>query len=158
MQGMYKTPRMRDPDDRTMTDPAPRRFDTRIAVVLRDGLEPWQELNVTAFVTSGIAAEPGILGESYLDADGIEYAPMLRQPVVVLAASAEVIAQVHGRALERGLRMAIYPEGIFGTGNDDDNRALVRGLVRERLALAGLALHGPRNVVDRIVKAARLHP
>ena len=29
-------------------------FDTKIAIVIRDDLAPWQELNVTAFLTSGI--------------------------------------------------------------------------------------------------------
>lgn len=38
------------------------RFDTKIAVVLRDDLLPWQELNVTAFLVSGIAANPELLG------------------------------------------------------------------------------------------------
>jgi hypothetical protein len=30
-------------------------FDTKIKVILRKGLKPWQELNVTAFLMSGIA-------------------------------------------------------------------------------------------------------
>ena len=38
------------------------RFDTKIAVVVRDDLEAWQRLNVTAFLASGIAANPDLLG------------------------------------------------------------------------------------------------
>ena len=30
-------------------------FDTKIAIVVRDDLAVWQKLNVTAFITSGIA-------------------------------------------------------------------------------------------------------
>ncbi len=41
---------------------------TKIAVVLRNDLEPWQRLNVTAFTISGVAAQPGALGEYYEDA------------------------------------------------------------------------------------------
>jgi hypothetical protein len=42
----------------------PIRFDTKIAVLLRDDLASWQRLNVTAFLVSGIAgAEPELLGE-----------------------------------------------------------------------------------------------
>lgn len=53
---------------------APVRFDTKVVVVLRHGLVPWQELNVTAFLMSGIAtSEPGLTGEPYRDADGTEY-------------------------------------------------------------------------------------
>jgi hypothetical protein len=29
-------------------------FDTKIVIILRDDLKPWQELNVTAFLASGI--------------------------------------------------------------------------------------------------------
>ena len=36
------------------TDSEPIRFDTKIAVLLRDDLEAWQRLNVTAFLVSGI--------------------------------------------------------------------------------------------------------
>ena len=54
--------------------PAPVRFDTKVAVVLREGLEPWQELNVTSFLMSGIAvSEHGLTGEPYRDADGTEF-------------------------------------------------------------------------------------
>ncbi len=33
------------------------RFDTKIAIAVRGDLEPWQKLNVTAFLASGIAAK-----------------------------------------------------------------------------------------------------
>ena len=47
------------------------RFDTKIAVVLRDDLEVWQRLNVTAFLVSGIGRRaPEVIGEPYADADG----------------------------------------------------------------------------------------
>ena len=44
------------------SDPAgvPVRFDTRVVVALRDDLLPWQELNVTAFLMSGIAIRSGL--------------------------------------------------------------------------------------------------
>jgi hypothetical protein len=32
------------------------RFDTKIAVLVREDLETWQRLNVTAFLVSGIVA------------------------------------------------------------------------------------------------------
>ncbi len=34
-------------------------FDTKVAVVVRDDLEPWQRLNVTAFLVSGVTASAG---------------------------------------------------------------------------------------------------
>src|SRR5712692_2594803 len=99
-------------------------WDTKIAVVLRDDLAQWQKLNVTAFLVSGIAATvDGVVGEPYMDGSGNTYLPMFRQPVLVFAADADRIRQIHERALRREVRPAIYTEEIFATNNDEDNRA-----------------------------------
>ncbi len=134
------------------------RFDTKIAVLLRDDLASWQLLNVTAFLISGIAhAVPELMGKPYEDAHGVAYLPMFGQPVLVFAGSAGVLAAAHGRALGRGLRFSIFTDDLFHTGNDDDNRAAVSAVPTEKLALAGIAVHGPRNAVDKILKGAELH-
>ena len=41
------------------------RFDTKIAIAVRADLEPWQKLNVTAFLSSGIAATADVMGKPY---------------------------------------------------------------------------------------------
>lgn len=64
-------------------------FDTKIKVVLREGLEAWQELNVTAFLISGIAGTQDIVGEPYVDRDGATYLPMSRQPIMIHSATGE---------------------------------------------------------------------
>ena len=53
---------------------------------------------------------------------------------------------------------AVYTMDMFGTGNDDDNRAAVRAVPADELQFAGVALHGPPNAVDKIFKGATLHP
>ena len=133
------------------------RFETKIAVLLRDDLEVWQRLNVTAFLSSGIAADPELLGEPYADADGTAYLPMFRQPVLVFAGDADVLAGAHERAVRRGLPTAVFTEELFGTGHDEANRAAVRAVARDALELVGLAVHGPRNAVDKVLKGAVLH-
>ena len=135
------------------------RFDTKIAVLLRDDLEGWQRLNVTAFLVSGIAAtRPELVGEPYADADGTEYLPMFGQPVLVFAGSKETLTGARSKALDRGVPLSVFTSDLFATGNDRDNRAAVRAVPGEELDLVGLALHGPRNAVDKILKGARLHP
>ncbi|MBJ7357722.1 MAG: DUF2000 domain-containing protein [Nocardioides sp.] len=135
------------------------RFETKVAVVVRDDLETWQRLNVTAFLVSGVtAAFPELVGEPYEDADGTAYLALLGQPVVVLEADAATLRTAHQRALGRQLPMSVYTADMFRTGNDRDNRAAVRAVGRDDLDLVGLALHGPRNAVDKTVKGARLHP
>lgn len=141
------------------TGSAPVRFDTRIAVLLREDLEVWQRLNVTAFLVSGlgtVAAE--VVGEPYADADDRTYLPMFRQPVMVFEGGRETLTAAHGRALSRGLHTAVFTSGLFGTGNDRDNRAAVRAVPTARLDLVGLAVYGPRNAVDKVLKGARMHP
>jgi hypothetical protein len=137
----------------------PLRFDTKIAVLVRDDLESWQQLNVTAFLVSGIVgADPQLIGEPYEDADGTTYLPLLRQPVVVLEGDAATVKAAHGRALSRELPMSVYTREMFSTGNDLANRAVVRAVGRDDLDLVGIAVHGPRNGVDKAVKGSRLHP
>lgn len=133
-------------------------FDTKIAVLLRDDLAGWQRLNVTAFLVSGIAGvSPALLGEPYEDADGTRYLPMFGQPVLVFQGSAEVLTAAHQRALGRNMMMSIFTWELFATGNDVDNRAAVRAVGRDKLNLVGLAVHGQRNAVDKVLKGASLH-
>ena len=134
-------------------------FSTKIAVVVRDDLPTWQRLNVCAFLVSGVAAAvPELIGEPYADADGTKYLAMFGQPVLVFEASAAVLTAAHRKALDRGLAMSVFTKELFTTGNDEDNRAAVRAVPRDQLDLVGLAVHGPRNAVDKIVKGARMHP
>ncbi|MEU0938537.1 MULTISPECIES: DUF2000 domain-containing protein [unclassified Embleya] len=141
------------------TQLAPVRFDTKIAVLLRADLAVWQRLNVTAFLVSGLGTRiPEVIGEPYADADDTTYLPMFRQPVLVFQGSGELLASAHGRAVGRDLPIAVFTADLFATGNDRDNRAAVRGVRRDRLDLVGLAVHGPRNVVDKVLKGAEMHP
>jgi hypothetical protein len=141
------------------SDSEPIRFDSKIAVLLRDDLEVWQRLNVTSFLVSGIGpGNPEVIGEPYADADGTEYLPMFRQPVMVFEASKEILTTCHERAVSRGVAMAVFTADLFTTGNDRDNRAAVRAVQRANLDLVGIAVYGSRGAVDKIVKGARMHP
>lgn len=136
----------------------PIRFDTKIAVLLRDDLQTWQRLNVTAFLVSGLAATfPELTGEPYQDADDTLYLPMFRQPVLVFEGTKETLAVAHGRVLSRSLPRAVFTSDLFGTGNDRDNRAAVRAVPKDQLDLVGMAVYGPRNAVDKVLKGARMH-
>jgi hypothetical protein len=145
-----------------MTDaasPSAPLFDTKVVVVLGEDLAPWQELNVTAFLMTGIATSaPDLVGEPYRDADGTQYSPMLRQPVIVLTADAETLARVRAKAAARDdVTLALYTRELFTTSHDEANRAAVAAVPAADLDLVGIALRGPRNAVDRIAKGARFH-
>lgn len=145
-----------------MTPPEPAavpRFDTKVVIVLGEGLAVWQELNVTAFLMSGIAtSEPSLTGEPYRDGDGTTYSPMLRQPVYVMTGDADLLRKARGKAAARDdITLAIYTRELFTTDHDEANRAAVAAVAADDLDLVGIALRGPRNAVDRIVKGARFH-
>ncbi|WP_229378679.1 DUF2000 domain-containing protein [Streptomyces sp. VRA16 Mangrove soil] len=140
-------------------DQQPVRFDTKIAVLLRDDLETWQRLNVTAFLVSGLGTQvPEVIGAPYEDADGTPYLPMFRQPVLVFEGGKETLTAAHTKALQRALPRAVFTADLFATGNDRDNRAAVKAVGSGDLDLVGIAVHGPKNAVDKILKGARMHP
>lgn len=139
-------------------DPLSPPFASKIAIVVRDDLEAWQRLNVTAFLSSAVTAEhPELVGVDYEDADGQRYLPMLGVPVLVFEGTRETLAAARSRAVHRELPLAVYTRDMFATGHDADNRAAVRAVAGAELDLVGIGLHGPKNAVDKVIKGARLH-
>ncbi|HEX4090434.1 MAG TPA: DUF2000 domain-containing protein [Trebonia sp.] len=135
------------------------KFDTKIAIAVQESLAAWQKLNVTAFLASAVAdGAAETIGEPYADADGTAYLPMFRQPVLVYAADAAALTRVRGAAVGRGLAVAVYIEEMFKTGHDEANRAAVAAVAADDLPLVGLAVYGPRNAVDKVMKGLPLHP
>jgi hypothetical protein len=134
-------------------------FDTKIAVVLRDDLEVWQKANVTAFLVSGIAGtDPATVGETYVDASGIRYLPMFRQPVLVYGADAAALRRAYERARSRGVELAIYTQELFATGHDEANRAAVAAVPSDELDLVGIAFRAERKTADKVLDKLRPHP
>jgi hypothetical protein len=135
------------------------RFKTKIAILVRADLAVWQKLNVASFLAGGlVGVHPELAGEPYVDGSGRVYGPLVRQPMLVFAASAAELTRTLTRALDAGLRPAIYTKELFSTGHDAANRAAVAAMPTDALDLAGLALHAERKAVDKAVKGLALHP
>lgn len=133
-------------------------FDTKIAIVVREDLEVWQKLNVTAFLVSGvIGATSGILGEPYRDAAGNGYHPLCIQPMIVLGADAATLKAIHRRALDRQVTLSLYISDMFATGHDAANRETVMRRQPDELDIVGLALREDRKLVDKVTKGAPMH-
>src|SRR5256714_8661024 len=126
-------------------------FDTKIAVIIRPGLEPWQKLNVAAFLTSGIAATfPECIGENYEDGSGTKYLSLIGQPILIYGADRPQLSRALERALARNVKPALYTEDMFKTTHDAANRQVVRAVMRADLNLVGLAMRAERRVIDKI--------
>ncbi len=133
--------------------------ETKIGIVVRDDLEAWQKLNVTAFLAAGIAGSaPDCIGDTYEDASGNTYLPLFGQPVFVYVASGEHLQRTRGRAISREVPQAIYTKGMFATSNDRDNRAVVSAAAENDLDIVGLAFRAERKIFDKIVNGLKLHP
>lgn len=146
-----------------MSDPlsssGPDNANTKIAIIVRNDLQAWQRLNVTAFLMSGIThAHAEIIGRPYVNAVGQQFLPLSVQPVIVLAADLGTLRAIHARARERAVQHAAYVEEMFTTYNDVDNRAVFAKCSPADANLVGLAMRADRKLVDKITRGAVRHP
>ena len=133
-------------------------FDTKIAVVIRTDLEPWQKLNVAAFLTSGIAAKfPECVGDPYEDGSAPKYLSLIGQPILIYGADRAALSRALERALARSVTPAVYTEDMFTTTHDAANREAVRAVARADLNLVGLAMRAERKVIDKIIDGLKFH-
>ncbi len=134
-------------------------FDTKTAILVHEDLAMWQKLNVTAFLATGLAgAQPEAMGEPYVDSAGRAHACLFGQPILIFAASTDVLQRAFRQAIERNLSRAAYVRGMFETGHDAANRDVFRAEPADTPDLVGLSVFGPRKQVDKATKGAKLHP
>jgi hypothetical protein len=133
-------------------------FDTKIAVVVRSDLEPWQKLNVASFLCGGIAAAfPECIGAPYEDGSGTRYLSLIGQPILIYGADGPALSRALERALARDVTPAVYTEDMFKTTHDEANRAAVKAVARADLNLVGLAFRAERKIIDKIVDGLKFH-
>lgn len=133
-------------------------FETKIVIAVRDDLEPWQELNITAFLMSGIVAENQIIiGQGYTDAEGNDYSAISGQPVIILSGSSNVLRNMRMRALNREVKTAVYIEEMFETGNDKANRLVFSEHNPDEENTVGVAYIADKKIADKISKGAKMH-
>ena len=104
-----------------------------------------------------LAGRPRKDRKPYEDGSGHRYLEMFRQPVLVYAADGPGLGLVRERAVAREMPVAIYTEDMFATGHDEANRDVVRAVAAGDLRLAGVAVYGLRNAVDKVCKGLALH-
>ncbi len=126
-------------------------YATKTALVILDDLLPWQKVNIAAFLAGGLVGRyPEMSGEPYGDGSGQAYTPLIREPVFVFGADGAGLKRTHGRALTRGLDVALYIRPMFATTHDAANRAVVGETPTDALDLVGIGLHGERKIIDKV--------
>jgi hypothetical protein len=132
--------------------------DWKIAVAVRDDLETWQKVNLTAFVVSGLGSEnPGLMGEPYVDGSGRTEPAKFGIPVLVYAGDRDGVRRAFLRAVSRELSISVYTDELFTTGNDVDNRAAIVSVPTEDLLVAGFAVAEERKQVDKVFDKLKFH-
>ena len=133
-------------------------FDTKVAILVLNDLAVWQKLNATAFLASGIAgAAPEAMGDPYEDATGRRHARLLGQPMLIFAATPEILLRAYRIGIDRDLTRAVYVRAMFATGHDAANRAAFRAEPADAPDLVGLGLRGAKKDVDKATRGASLH-
>nr|WP_272212047.1 DUF2000 family protein [Marinicella sp. W31]MDC2877942.1 DUF2000 family protein [Marinicella sp. W31] len=133
-------------------------FDTKFVIIVRDDLAVWQKLNVTAFLSTGIAAaQEELTGEDYRDRDGNVYYPLCAQPIIVLGGDQATLSKVLKRTVERSVPASLYLEEMFATGHDDANRAVFAEFAPEDARVVGIAFRTEKKIADKISKGAKMH-
>jgi hypothetical protein len=131
-------------------------YETKTALVLRQGMPTWQVANVAAFLAGGLAGtHPHLMGEAYKGGDGRAYTALIREPVFVYGGTVEELRRTHQRALSRELVPAVYIEAMFTTTNDADNRTAFAAAPADALDFVGIGIHGPRKTVDKVVNSLK---
>ena len=152
MRRTYKNP---GPARRTMR---PCASTPRSPSLLRDDLETWQRLNVTAFLSSGVAADPG--------ADRRALRRRRRHPLPAdvppagagVRADKDALTAAHERAVRRGLPMAVFTAELFAHRARRGQPGRGGRGARAGWTWSGIAVHGPRNAVDKVTKGADAAP
>ena len=115
-----------------MDDEKPN-FENKIAIVLAEGLLPWQELNVTAFLASAISSHfPETMGKEFADSSGVSYLGMFRHPLIVFQASKEELKNLYKKAREKELNISIYTKKLFETQGDKNIEAVAMFIRKEK--------------------------
>ncbi|RHJ27566.1 DUF2000 family protein [Lactococcus lactis] len=133
-------------------------FDTKIKIALSNDLASWQELNVTAFLISGIAGTQNIIGQPYIDKSENTYLPMSQQPIMIHTATREQLQTILQKSISKDVVVTIYTEELFTTYNDEDNRKSISQFTTEQLNIVGIGVRGKKSHVDKLFKGIELHP
>lgn len=136
-----------------------KRYENKIAIVLRSDLSDWQKLNITSSLAGAVAISfPEIHGKSFTNKHGDDYLPFINQPILIYKAENDnAMKRVFNRAKERDLHIGIYPEALFSTKNAEENHRVIEDFGIEEQPLAGLVIYGETKKVYKALDRLKLH-
>jgi hypothetical protein len=134
-------------------------YNNKIAIIIKNDLENWQKLNVTAFLASSVAIKfPETHGKSFYNASNSEYLPFIKHPIMIYKADTEAeIKRAFYRAKERELHIGIYTFALFATKNEDENHIEIAKSNDEDQQLVGIVIYGENKKVNKALDGLKFH-
>jgi hypothetical protein len=134
-------------------------YDNKIAIVIKNDLQNWQKLNVTAFLASSVAIQfPETHGKLLVSASGSAYLPFFKHPILVYKADTdEQLQRAFIRAKERELNIGIYSGAQFATKNEEQNLEVIGSRADDELDLVGVIVYGPNKKVNKALDGLKFH-
>lgn len=137
---------------------AAQRLDTKIVVVLADGLDAAEAANAAAVLALSAGIGGSTLGAEGIDADGLSYGRIDQHPVPVLEAGQDLLAELHHESLRGDSQLYVVAFTEVARRARDHQTYLddLRSTATTANPYVGLLVRGPRNRVTRATKRLRL--
>ncbi|WP_199443052.1 DUF2000 family protein [Umezawaea beigongshangensis] len=142
-----------------MNDPVVGRLETKIVVILAEGLGAAEAANAAAVLALSASAESSDLGPAGIDAHGVDHGRIDRHPVPVLVSDQATLARVHAESTQgdEPLHVVAFTEVARRARDYDAYLADLRTTAPEDNSYVGLLLRGPRRRVTRVTRRLRLY-
>lgn len=89
-------------------------YDKKVAIVIKEGLLPWQKLNVVSFLAGSIAIQfSETHGEDFITADNIRFLPFIKHPTLIYKAeNSEKMQRAFRRSRDRSEPHRALPDYV----------------------------------------------
>lgn len=135
-----------------------QRLETKIVVVLAEGLSAAEAANAAAVLALSAGLGDGSLGAEGIGADGLSYGRIDQHPIPVLEADQAMLAELHHGSVHGDSPLHVVAFTEVARRARDYQTYLDDLLAAEASAnpYVGLLVRGPRNRVTRATKRLRL--
>lgn len=128
--------------------------DSKLAIVVDAGLPPGLAANTAAVLALTLGQRvPSIIGPDLHDAGGGVHAGITTVPIPILVAGGDAVRQLRSRAAAQagaGLLVVDFTDCAQRTRTYDDYARLLEAAAEDDIAYLGVAVHGPRKLVQRL--------
>jgi hypothetical protein len=128
--------------------------DRKLAIVVDVDLSPGLAANTAAVLALSLGRQlESIIGPELKDASGGAHAGITTVPIPILVADARTVKEIRRRAAaqdDAGLLVVDFTDCAQRTRTYDDYARLLEAAAEDDITYLGVAMHGPRKLVQRL--------